>query len=101
MTDLPEDLQPSYDALKYLFESTMTQADAEEALADLENLVGPYRVAQRYYAGSHGPYRFLTAWTVRHTLRGPERSGSAQGTLEAPPTLLDLVLKAQEVESGG
>lgn len=96
MTDLPEGLQTPYEALKYLFESTMAPSDAEDALADLEALVAPYRAAQRHYAGSLGPYRFLTAWSVWKASEPASEIRTANEYTSTAPTLMDLVLKAAE-----
>lgn len=91
--DLPEGLQTSYDALKYLFESTLAPMDAEEALADLEVLTQPLRTAQQAYAAGHGVYSPHPAYLVRN-------EGDPKWTPwpddKPAPTLLDLVLRAHE-----
>jgi len=91
--DLPEDLQTSYEALKYLFESTMAQADADDALADLEVLTAPYRTAQNAYAAGYGVYSPHPAYLVRNQ---GDRTWTPWPDDRPAPTLLDLVLRAHE-----
>ncbi len=100
MSDLPEDIQRAYDALRYIAESTMAQADAEDAIADLEVLVAPYRAAQKYVAGTYSsPCVWRTAWNVDPASKHPGTATQGGRIIDNPPTLMDLVLKAQE--SGG
>ncbi len=94
--DLPEDLQTSYDALKYLFESTLAPADAEDALADLEVLVAPYRAAQDYVAGSYRAGLFRATWDIDRLDKNPGTAVMAGRIIDNAPSLLSLVLKAQE-----
>jgi hypothetical protein len=99
-TDLPEDLQTSYDALKYLAESTMAKADADDFLADLEVLVAPYRAAQEYVAGIFRAATFRTAWNIQPAANHPGTATRGGRIIDNPPTLLDLVLKAQKLQEG-
>ena len=88
MRDLPEDIQTSYDALKYLFESTMAPADAEDALADLEVLVAPIRLAQESYAAGHGLNSPHPAYLVRQT---GDKVWTCWPDDKPRPTVLDLL----------
>jgi hypothetical protein len=96
--DLPEDLQTSYDALKYIAESTMTQADADDFIADLEVLVRPYRAAQKYVAGTFRSAVFRSVGNIQLAANHPGTATQGGRIIDNPPTLLDLVLKAQEQE---
>lgn len=96
MPDLPEDIQRAYDALKYLAESTMAQADAEDAIADLEVLVAPYRAAQQYVPGIFRAAVFRTAWNIQPAANHPGTATRGGRIIDNPPTLMDLVLKAQK-----
>lgn len=98
-TDLPEDLQTSYDALKYIAESTLTQADAEDFIADLEVLTAPLRAAQQMVAGLQGQ-TFRVAWDLRKAADHPGTATQGGRIINNPPTLLDLVLKAQKLQEG-
>lgn len=99
MTDLPQDLQDLYDHLAYVLRASTSPADAAECIDALDALVAPYRAAQSYAAGSVGPYRFLTAWSVWKTSDPASKVFDATGSIANPPTLMDLVLKAAEQES--
>lgn len=97
-TDLPEDLQTSYDALKYLAESTLTQADAEDFIADLEVLTAPLRAAQEYVPGIFRAAVFRPAWNVQPAVNHPGTATHGGRIIDNPPTLLDLVLKAKQLK---
>lgn len=96
--DLPGDLQKSYDALKYLAESTLTKADAEDFIADLEVLTAPLRASQQMVAGVQGQ-TFRVAWDLRKAADHPGTARIGDQIIN-PPTLLDLVLKAQKLQEG-
>lgn len=99
--DLPDDIQTSYDALKYLFESTMAPADAEDALADLEVLVAPVRAAQTAYAAGYGVYSPHPAYLVRQ--EGDKTWTQWPGD-RPQPTVLDLLqhlMSVKDAEESG
>lgn len=98
MKDLPESLQTPYDALKYLFESTLADCDARDALADLEALVAPYRAAQTSYAAGSGLYSVHPAYHVRNEARGEKKEWTSWPDDKPMPTLMDLLMLVPKSE---
>lgn len=93
--DLPEELQTSYEALVYLFQSTLAPADAEDALADLEMLTAPLRAAEGYVASYTISDMPVPVWDIdeKHEHMVAVHQHEKRGF---PPSLLDLVLQAHE-----